>query len=162
MKMTNRRNLLRLKVPCLEALELQRNNSLFLWFSFLWTLIISDTTLSESGLFLVLPLVTHQCFNERGKKAEMRLNPLVTLQVSQHDSVSFCTVSAEQKNFDEESIASLSTSVRDETRDGFCPDDLTETSALQALQERTYGFSFWPKVSPNQPTATQLAALFCF
>uniref|UniRef100_A0A667YNM6 Chromodomain helicase DNA binding protein 7 n=1 Tax=Myripristis murdjan TaxID=586833 RepID=A0A667YNM6_9TELE len=50
-----------------------------------------------------------------------------------------------QKNFDEESIASLSTSARDETRDGFCPDDLPENSALQALQERTYAFSFWPK-----------------
>lgn len=66
--------------------------------------------------------------------------------------VLFCIVSTEQKNFDEESITSLSTSVRDETRDGFCPEDLTETSALQALQERTYGFSFWPKVSlNNQP-----------
>uniref|UniRef100_A0A7N8XI17 Chromodomain helicase DNA binding protein 7 n=1 Tax=Mastacembelus armatus TaxID=205130 RepID=A0A7N8XI17_9TELE len=52
---------------------------------------------------------------------------------------------SEQKNFDEESIASLSTSARDETRDGFCPDDLQETSVLQALQDRTYAFSFWPK-----------------
>ncbi|KAK7945452.1 hypothetical protein WMY93_001180 [Mugilogobius chulae] len=51
----------------------------------------------------------------------------------------------EQKNFDEESIASLSTTARDETRDGFCPDDLPETSALQALQDRTFAFSFWPK-----------------
>lgn len=40
----------------------------------------------------------------------------------------------------------MSTSAQNETRDGFCPDDLPETSALQALQERTYGFSFWPKV----------------
>lgn len=55
--------------------------------------------------------------------------------------------SAEQKNFDEESIASVSTSAQNETRDGFCPDDLPETSALQVLQERSYGFSFWPKVS---------------
>uniref|UniRef100_A0AAQ4QGG2 Chromodomain helicase DNA binding protein 7 n=1 Tax=Gasterosteus aculeatus aculeatus TaxID=481459 RepID=A0AAQ4QGG2_GASAC len=55
-----------------------------------------------------------------------------------------CTVSAasEQKNFDEDSIASLSTSARD----GFHPDDLPETSALQALQDRSYSFSFWPKV----------------
>uniref|UniRef100_A0A7N6C214 DNA helicase n=1 Tax=Anabas testudineus TaxID=64144 RepID=A0A7N6C214_ANATE len=52
---------------------------------------------------------------------------------------------SEQKNFDEESVASLSTSARDETRDGFCPDDLPETSALQALQDRAYAFSFWPK-----------------
>lgn len=58
--------------------------------------------------------------------------------------------SAEPKNFDEESIASVSTSAQNETRDGFCPDDLPETSALQVLQERTYGFSFWPKVSETQ------------
>lgn len=57
------------------------------------------------------------------------------------------SAASEQKNFDEESIASLSTSARDETRDGFCPDDLPETSALQALQDRAFGFSFWPKVS---------------
>lgn len=56
------------------------------------------------------------------------------------------SAASEQKNFDEESIASVSTSAHNETRDGFCPDDLVETSALQALQERTYGFSFWPKV----------------
>lgn len=56
------------------------------------------------------------------------------------------SAASEQKNFDEESIASVSTSAHNETRDGFCPDDLAETSALQALQERTYGFSFWPKV----------------
>lgn len=66
----------------------------------------------------------------------------------QRDFLCPCTASAasEQKNFDEESIASLSTSVRDETRDGFCPDDLPETSALQALQDRTFAFSLWPKV----------------
>ncbi|MEQ2160663.1 hypothetical protein GOODEAATRI_001787 [Goodea atripinnis] len=45
-------------------------------------------------------------------------------------------VSAGQRNFDEESIASLGMSVRDETRDEFCPD---------ALQDRAYAFSFWPK-----------------
>lgn len=55
--------------------------------------------------------------------------------------------STEQKNFDEESIASVSTSAQNETRDGFCPDDLPETSALQVFQERNYSFSFWPKVS---------------
>lgn len=54
---------------------------------------------------------------------------------------------AEQKNFDEESIASVSTSAQNETRDGFCPDDLPDASALQVLQERACGFSFWPKVS---------------
>lgn len=58
--------------------------------------------------------------------------------------------SAEQKNFDEESIASVSTSAQNETRDGFCPDDLPETSALQVLHERTYGFSFWPKVRQKE------------
>ena len=57
--------------------------------------------------------------------------------------------SAEQKNFDEESIASVSTSAHNETRDGFCPDDLAETSALQVLAERAYGFSSWPKVSEH-------------
>uniref|UniRef100_A0A8C2ZWA0 Chromodomain helicase DNA binding protein 7 n=1 Tax=Cyclopterus lumpus TaxID=8103 RepID=A0A8C2ZWA0_CYCLU len=55
------------------------------------------------------------------------------------------SAASEQKNFDEESIASLSTSAQNETRDGFCPDDLPETSALQALQDRAYSFSFWPK-----------------
>ncbi|KAM8851002.1 LOW QUALITY PROTEIN: chromodomain-helicase-DNA-binding protein 7 [Spinachia spinachia] len=48
---------------------------------------------------------------------------------------------SEHKNFDEDSIASLSASARD----GFLPDELPETSALQALQERSYAFSFWPK-----------------
>lgn len=71
---------------------------------------------------------------------------------------------AGQKNFDEESIASLSTSAHNETRDGFCPDDLPETSALQVLQERSHGFSCWPKVSlqaqsshglPSSPSLTQ-------
>uniref|UniRef100_A0A8C7IV33 Chromodomain helicase DNA binding protein 7 n=1 Tax=Oncorhynchus kisutch TaxID=8019 RepID=A0A8C7IV33_ONCKI len=47
---------------------------------------------------------------------------------------------SEQKNFDEESNASLSTTARDETRDGFCPED-GEPSAIQ----RTFSFSFWPK-----------------
>uniref|UniRef100_A0A8C7V5Y7 Chromodomain helicase DNA binding protein 7 n=1 Tax=Oncorhynchus mykiss TaxID=8022 RepID=A0A8C7V5Y7_ONCMY len=47
-----------------------------------------------------------------------------------------------QKNFDEESNASLSTTARDETRDGFCPEE--EPSAIPALQERTTS-SFWPK-----------------
>uniref|UniRef100_A0A667YKP1 Chromodomain helicase DNA binding protein 7 n=1 Tax=Myripristis murdjan TaxID=586833 RepID=A0A667YKP1_9TELE len=64
---------------------------------------------------------------------------------SEKSSQAEASAASEQKNFDEESIASLSTSARDETRDGFCPDDLPENSALQALQERTYAFSFWPK-----------------
>uniref|UniRef100_A0A3B4YMB6 Chromodomain helicase DNA binding protein 7 n=1 Tax=Seriola lalandi dorsalis TaxID=1841481 RepID=A0A3B4YMB6_SERLL len=64
---------------------------------------------------------------------------------SEKSSQAEASAASEQKNFDEESIASLSTSARDETRDGFCPDDLPETSALQALQDRTYAFSFWPK-----------------
>uniref|UniRef100_A0A674EC32 Chromodomain helicase DNA binding protein 7 n=1 Tax=Salmo trutta TaxID=8032 RepID=A0A674EC32_SALTR len=46
---------------------------------------------------------------------------------------------SEQKNFDEESNASLSTTARDETRDGFCPED-GEPSAIQRTT-----FSFWPK-----------------
>ncbi|KAF3858865.1 hypothetical protein F7725_012066 [Dissostichus mawsoni] len=60
-------------------------------------------------------------------------------------SVNTASAASEQKNFDEESIASLSTSAQNETRDGFCPDDLPETTALHALQERAYAFSFWPK-----------------
>uniref|UniRef100_A0A7N8XBC9 Chromodomain helicase DNA binding protein 7 n=1 Tax=Mastacembelus armatus TaxID=205130 RepID=A0A7N8XBC9_9TELE len=64
---------------------------------------------------------------------------------SEKSSQAEVSAASEQKNFDEESIASLSTSARDETRDGFCPDDLQETSVLQALQDRTYAFSFWPK-----------------
>ncbi|KAJ0058954.1 hypothetical protein NL108_003289, partial [Boleophthalmus pectinirostris] len=64
---------------------------------------------------------------------------------SEKSSQAEASAASEQKNFDEESIASLSTTARDETRDGFCPDDLPETSALQALQERTFAFSFWPK-----------------
>lgn len=66
--------------------------------------------------------------------------------MSPHPPTPAASAASEQKNFDEESIASVSTSAHNETRDGFCPDDLAETSALQALQERTYGFSFWPKV----------------
>ena len=96
------------------------------------------------------PLMTWQCFNEfKGQDYEMSLDPLKPFLIKlQNGSPSLCTASAasEQKNFDEESIASLSTSARDETRDGFCPDDLPETSALQALQDRAYAFSFWPKV----------------
>uniref|UniRef100_A0A7N6APP1 DNA helicase n=1 Tax=Anabas testudineus TaxID=64144 RepID=A0A7N6APP1_ANATE len=64
---------------------------------------------------------------------------------SEKSSQAEASAASEQKNFDEESVASLSTSARDETRDGFCPDDLPETSALQALQDRAYAFSFWPK-----------------
>ncbi|XP_056276193.1 chromodomain-helicase-DNA-binding protein 7 isoform X2 [Pseudoliparis swirei] len=62
---------------------------------------------------------------------------------SEKSSQAEASAASEQKNFDEESIASLSTSAQNETRDGFCPDDLPETSALQALQDRAY--SFWPK-----------------
>ncbi|XP_072297015.1 chromodomain-helicase-DNA-binding protein 7 [Eucyclogobius newberryi] len=64
---------------------------------------------------------------------------------SEKSSQAEASAASEQKNFDEESIASLSTTARDETRDGFCPDDLPETLALQALQDRTFAFSFWPK-----------------
>ncbi|XP_061695870.1 chromodomain-helicase-DNA-binding protein 7 isoform X2 [Syngnathoides biaculeatus] len=64
---------------------------------------------------------------------------------SEKSSQAEASAVSEQKNFDEESIASLSTSARDETRDGFCPDDLPETSALQAFQDRTYAFTHWPK-----------------
>ncbi|XP_035026244.2 chromodomain-helicase-DNA-binding protein 7 [Hippoglossus stenolepis] len=64
---------------------------------------------------------------------------------SEKSSQAEASAASEQKNFDEESIASLSTSARDETRDGFCPDDLPETSALHALHDRAYAFSFWPK-----------------
>uniref|UniRef100_G3PPY4 Chromodomain helicase DNA binding protein 7 n=1 Tax=Gasterosteus aculeatus aculeatus TaxID=481459 RepID=G3PPY4_GASAC len=62
---------------------------------------------------------------------------------SEKSSQAEVSAASEQKNFDEDSIASLSTSARD----GFHPDDLPETSALQALQDRSYSFSFWPKVS---------------
>ncbi|KAK1879089.1 Chromodomain-helicase-DNA-binding protein 9, partial [Dissostichus eleginoides] len=64
---------------------------------------------------------------------------------SEKSSQAEASAASEQKNFDEESIASLSTSAQNETRDGFCPDDLPETTALHALQERAYAFSFWPK-----------------
>lgn len=91
----------------------------------------------------------------QGRENKMSLDPLITvwetflIKKMQNGFPSLCTASAasEQKNFDEESIASLSMSARDETRDGFCPDDLPETSALHALQDRAYAFSFWPKVS---------------
>uniref|UniRef100_A0A7N6B9N4 DNA helicase n=1 Tax=Anabas testudineus TaxID=64144 RepID=A0A7N6B9N4_ANATE len=83
---------------------------------------------------------------ETGRTAESISAPILT-PAELVNFPSLCTASAasEQKNFDEESVASLSTSARDETRDGFCPDDLPETSALQALQDRAYAFSFWPK-----------------
>uniref|UniRef100_A0A8C9FAB1 Chromodomain helicase DNA binding protein 7 n=1 Tax=Pavo cristatus TaxID=9049 RepID=A0A8C9FAB1_PAVCR len=48
------------------------------------------------------------------------------------------------KNFDEESNASMSTA-RDETRDGFYMED-GDPSVVQLLHERTFAFSFWPKV----------------
>jgi chromodomain-helicase-DNA-binding protein 7 len=48
------------------------------------------------------------------------------------------------KTFDEESNASLSTA-RDETRDGFYMED-GDASVAQLLHERTFAFSFWPKV----------------
>lgn len=48
------------------------------------------------------------------------------------------------KNFDEESNASLSTA-RDETRDGFYMED-GDPSVAQLLHDRTFAFSFWPKV----------------
>lgn len=48
------------------------------------------------------------------------------------------------KNFDEESNASMSTA-RDETRDGFYMED-GDPSVAQLLHERTFAFSFWPKV----------------
>lgn len=54
-----------------------------------------------------------------------------------------CTIS-QGKHFDEESNASLSTA-RDETRDGFFMED-SEPTVAQLLHERTYCFSFWPKV----------------
>ncbi|KAK5859331.1 hypothetical protein PBY51_020894 [Eleginops maclovinus] len=64
---------------------------------------------------------------------------------SEKSSQAEASATSEQKNFDEESIASLSTSAQNETRDSFCPDDLPETTALHPLQERAYAFSFWPK-----------------
>ncbi|XP_054656461.1 chromodomain-helicase-DNA-binding protein 7 isoform X2 [Dunckerocampus dactyliophorus] len=64
---------------------------------------------------------------------------------SEKSSMAEVSAASEQKNFDEESIASLSTSARDETRDGFCPDDLVESSALQALGDRNYVYALWPK-----------------
>ncbi|KAL0965969.1 hypothetical protein UPYG_G00288840 [Umbra pygmaea] len=63
---------------------------------------------------------------------------------SEKSSQAEAGTASEQKNFDEESNASLSTTARDETRDGFCPED-GEPSAMQVLQERTFSFSFWPK-----------------
>lgn len=53
-------------------------------------------------------------------------------------------MASQDKNFDEESNASLSTA-RDETRDGFFLEDC-EPSGLHMLRERTFSFSFWPKV----------------
>lgn len=102
--------------------------------------------------------MTWQSFNEskfQGQENKISLDPLITIWkpfLIKSGHVTFfslrtASAASEQKNFDEESIASLSTSAQNETRDGFCPDDLPETSAVQALQDRTYGFSFWPKVS---------------
>ncbi|KAK0144812.1 Chromodomain-helicase-DNA-binding protein 7 [Merluccius polli] len=65
---------------------------------------------------------------------------------SEKSSQAEASAPSEQKNFDEESIVSLTASTRDETRDGFGgPDELPEPSALPGLQERSYAFSFWPK-----------------
>ncbi|XP_055739065.1 chromodomain-helicase-DNA-binding protein 7-like isoform X2 [Salvelinus fontinalis] len=64
---------------------------------------------------------------------------------SEKSSQAEAGATSEQKNFDEESNASLSTTARDETRDGFCPED-GEPSAIPALQERITS-SFWPKTN---------------
>lgn len=64
-----------------------------------------------------------------------------------HDYYSAGAVS-QGKNFDEESNASMSTA-RDETRDGFYMED-GDPSVVQLLHERTFAFSFWPKVGWGQ------------
>uniref|UniRef100_A0A8C7L0W9 Chromodomain helicase DNA binding protein 7 n=1 Tax=Oncorhynchus kisutch TaxID=8019 RepID=A0A8C7L0W9_ONCKI len=61
---------------------------------------------------------------------------------SEKSSQAEAAATSEQKNFDEESDASLSTTARDETRDGFCPEE--EPSAIPAFQERATS-SLWPK-----------------
>ncbi|XP_077348882.1 chromodomain-helicase-DNA-binding protein 7 isoform X2 [Lithobates pipiens] len=62
---------------------------------------------------------------------------------SEESSQAEAGIASQDKNFDEESNASLSTA-RDETRDGFFLEDC-EQSGLHMLRERTFSFSFWPK-----------------
>ncbi|NP_001085269.1 chromodomain helicase DNA binding protein 7 L homeolog [Xenopus laevis] len=62
---------------------------------------------------------------------------------SEESSQAEVGITSQDKNFDEESNASLSTA-RDETRDGFFLED-GEQSGLHMLRERTFSFSFWPK-----------------
>uniref|UniRef100_A0A6I8Q0K5 Chromodomain-helicase-DNA-binding protein 8 n=1 Tax=Xenopus tropicalis TaxID=8364 RepID=A0A6I8Q0K5_XENTR len=62
---------------------------------------------------------------------------------SEESSQAEVGIASQDKNFDEESNASLSTA-RDETRDGFYLED-GEQSGLHMLRERTFSFSFWPK-----------------
>ncbi|XP_018079243.1 chromodomain-helicase-DNA-binding protein 7 isoform X2 [Xenopus laevis] len=62
---------------------------------------------------------------------------------SEESSQAEVGISSQDKNFDEESNASLSTA-RDETRDGFFLED-GDQSGLHMLRERTFSFSFWPK-----------------
>ncbi|KAM4688567.1 chromodomain-helicase-DNA-binding protein 7 [Discoglossus pictus] len=60
---------------------------------------------------------------------------------SEESSQAEAGLASQDKNFDEESNASLSTA-RDETRDGFY---LEDGEQLHMLRERTFSFSFWPK-----------------
>ncbi|KAM8966503.1 chromodomain-helicase-DNA-binding protein 7 [Pelodytes ibericus] len=62
---------------------------------------------------------------------------------SEESSQAEAGLASQDKNFDEESNASLSTA-RDETRDGFFLED-GDPSGLHMLRERTFSFSFWPK-----------------
>ncbi|KAG8570771.1 hypothetical protein GDO81_011410 [Engystomops pustulosus] len=62
---------------------------------------------------------------------------------SEESSQAEAGITSQDKNFDEESNASLSTA-RDETRDAFYLEDCDQ-SGLHMLRERTFSFSFWPK-----------------
>ncbi|KAG8442016.1 hypothetical protein GDO86_010983 [Hymenochirus boettgeri] len=62
---------------------------------------------------------------------------------SEESSQAEAGLASQDKNFDEESNASLSTA-RDETRDGFFLED-GDQSGLHMLRERSFSFSFWPK-----------------
>uniref|UniRef100_A0A8C3K4C4 Chromodomain helicase DNA binding protein 7 n=1 Tax=Calidris pygmaea TaxID=425635 RepID=A0A8C3K4C4_9CHAR len=85
------------------------------------------------------PVQEEKTTEQTESKVEGSENPLM----SACGCYSAGTVS-QGKNFDEESNASMSTA-RDETRDGFYMED-GDPSVVQLLHERTFAFSFWPKV----------------
>ncbi|XP_053322550.1 chromodomain-helicase-DNA-binding protein 7 [Spea bombifrons] len=89
----------------------------------------------------VAPDVEPKSISEKGSEEDEE--KLDDDDKSEESSQAEAGIASQDKNFDEESNASLSTA-RDETRDGFFLED-GDPSGLHMLRERTFSFSFWPK-----------------